>query len=107
MSKESEVYEKMESEFDTFMSESASFRKQRLLRIEHLVSEAKHLNQHAYLSEKCTGLLKCCREMSRLRQPHDYDEDQCISFALGDLSGIKWILVDGGPTQVQTDGQAI
>jgi len=103
MSTQTEVYEKLEAEFDDFRGESARFRKQRIPRIEQLIWEAKFLNDHVYLSEKCTGFLGHCKEMARLRQPRHYEESQCICFALGDLSGIEWILVEGGPAQSGPD----
>ena len=97
MKRQEEVYEKLESEFQAFCEEDAHSRRERLPRIEHLISEAKFLNQHVYLSEKCAGFLSHCRQMSRLRQPRSYDDSSCASFARGDLWGIKWILVEGGP----------
>lgn len=102
VNREAEVFANLESEFQKFRDEYALARRERLPRIEHLIYQVTMMNQDGYLAGKCTSFLDCCKEMSRLRQPRSYDESQCISFALGDLSGIRWVLIEGGPNASAT-----
>ncbi len=94
--KHNAIYENLEQQFALFQEEFAQARRDRLPHIEYLLSQAKLINSYAYLSEKCTGLLGCCKDMARLRQPTSYDESETVCFALADLNGIRYVLVEGG-----------
>ena len=79
----------LENLFSQFRRGSPQDRKQMLDRIEYLLTEIRGKSDSAYVKTKCTSLFVVCKNMSRLRQPSDYDESRESSLALGDISVIQ------------------
>jgi len=76
---------KFEDAYQGFRECTSFGRKKEFPKLEKICNEIRYASDDAYLRECCVRFLETCKNLSKERQPLEYDEEGDLAYALGQL----------------------